>query len=173
MAGRPAPGDYKGWVAQLAKPSRSREARVHLLTAGAAALAAIESGMSHRDPRVRRHCVNLLDHLLDDGSLPLVVAAIDDPDDQVAFRALHALACDRCKEGECRPGEDLWVPRALELLFSNRPTVRAGAIDALGKLAHRRPQVAAALARSAAEDPDRGLRGKARRFVPGPVTANS
>lgn len=167
MAGRPAPSDYKGWVAQLRKPSRSREARLHLLAAGPAALPAIERGTSHPDPAVRRHCVNLLDHLLDEGSLSAVVVAIDDPDDQVASRALHALACDRCKEGECRPAEDLWVPRALELLSSARSTVRAGSIDALGKVASRRPDVAAALTRSAAEDPDKGLRGKARRLAAG------
>lgn len=153
----------------MGRHSRCREAKLHLLAAGPAALPAIERGLSHRNAVVRRQCVNLLDHLLDEGSLPAVVAAIDDPDDHVAARALHALACDRCKEGECRPGEDLWVPRALELLSSERADRRAGAIDALGKVADRLPVVAAALARAAAEDPDKGLRGKARRFVRAPV----
>ena len=61
---------------------------------------------------VRRQCVNLLDHLLNEGAVQALVGAIDDPDDQVSARALHALACERCKQGECRPGEDLWVPGA-------------------------------------------------------------
>jgi HEAT repeat protein len=166
MASRPASRDYHGWVAQLGKHSRCRQARLHLLAAGQEALPAIKRGLGHREPMVRRQCVNLLDHLLDEGAVQALVEAIDDPDDQVAARALHALACDRCKQGECRPGEDLWVPRALELLSSARTDLRAGAIDALGKVASRRPEVAAALAHSAAEDPDKGLRGQARHFVP-------
>jgi len=165
MAGRPALTDHRGWVAQLGRHSRCREARLALLAAGPAALPAIEWGLRHQDPMVRRQCVNLLDHFVDEGSLPALVAAIDDPDEQVSARALHALACDRCKEGECRPGEDLWVPRAVELLSSDRPGVRAGAIDALGKVADRRPDVAAALAAAAVTDPDKGLRGKARRMA--------
>ncbi|HTT89372.1 MAG TPA: HEAT repeat domain-containing protein [Acidimicrobiales bacterium] len=166
MASLPAWRDYHGWVAQLGKHSRCRQARLHLLAAGQEAVPAIKRGLCHQEPMVRRQCVNLLDHLLDDGAVQALVEAIDDPDDQVAARALHALACDRCKQGECRPAEDLWVPRALELLSSARIDLRAGAIDALGKVAVRLPEVAAALARSAAKDPDKGLRGQARRFVP-------
>lgn len=118
---------------------------------------------------MRRQCVNLLDHLVDDDSLPALIAAVDDADPAVAGRALHALACDRCKEGECRPGEDLWVPRALDLLRHPEPDLRAAAIDALGKVASRRADVAAALGDVAHRDPDQGLRSMARRrAVPAP-----
>jgi hypothetical protein len=84
----------------------------------------------------------------------------------VSARALHALACDRCKQNECRPGEDLWVPRAVELLqTSTNPDLRAAAIDALCKVVSRRPDLSVVLRAAAETDPNRGLRGKARRYV--------
>jgi hypothetical protein len=63
----------------------------------------------------------------------------------------------------------MFVPRALELLHDANPDVRASAIDTLGKVASRRSDVAAALAEAAESDPDRGLRGMARRRVTGRV----
>ena len=103
--------------------------------------------MTHGNPMVRRQCANLLDALADEASFLDLVAALDDDDPQVLKRALHALACDQCKENECRPGEEMFVPRALELLRHANPDVRAGAIDTLGKIAGRRPDVADALSR--------------------------
>ena len=116
---------------------------------------------------VRRVCTAILDHLVDEASVPDLVAALDDEDVGVCRRALHALACDQCKENACRPGEDLWVPRALEFM-RNHPNadVRAGAIDALGKVASRMPEVADALADAADGERDAGLRDMARRLVP-------
>jgi len=169
MARRPAPRDYHGWVSQLGHSSRRQEAKLVLLGSGPDALEAIRRGLGHTDPMVRRQCVNLLDHLVDDDTVPDLVAAVEDPDPQVAARALHALACDRCKEGACRPGEDLWVSRALALLDTDDADLRAAAIDALGKVVSRRPDVAEALGRVALADPLKGLRGRARRFVPASV----
>jgi HEAT repeat protein len=163
----PAARDYDGWVARLAVNSEVRqEAKLHLRQAGADALPAVRRGMSHPKPMVRRQCANLLDFLADEASFVDLVAALDDDDPQVLKRALHALACDQCKENECRPGEDTFVPRALELLRHANADVRAGAIDTLGKVASRRPDVADALRDVAAHERDRGLRGMALRRVP-------
>jgi HEAT repeat protein len=134
-----------------------------LLASGSPALPAIRRGLLHSKAIVRRQCVNLLDHLVDEASLVVLVESLDDEDPQVVGRALHALACDRCKEGACRPGEDLWVPRALDLLRHPDPDLRAAAIDALGRVITRRPDVAAAVAGAATSDADKGLRGMARR----------
>jgi HEAT repeat protein len=112
---------------------------------------------------VHRLCVNMLDRFMDEETVPDLVAALGDADASVRARALHALACDQCKQGECRPGEDLWVSQAVELLVDQDPDLRAAAIDSLGRVADRRPQVAAALAAVADGDRDRGLRGMARR----------
>jgi HEAT repeat protein len=164
MRGTPADTDYDGWVKRLAISSfRRQEAKQHLSAAGPPAVPAIRRGLQHDNPVVRRMCVNLLDRLVDDDAIPDLVAALDDEDADVVKRALHALACDACKEGACRPGDDLFVPKAIELLRSPNPDLRAGAIDALGKVVKRgRADVAAVLADVAVRDADRGLRGMAR-----------
>ena len=165
MRRAPAPTDFDGWVSQLAVSSCRQRARIHLLTSGAAAVPALRRGLSHRTPIVRQQCVRIFDQLVDEESLPGLVLALDDDDPVVRARALHALACDRCKQNECRPGEDLWVPRALQLLRDTNPDLRAAAIDALGKVVSRRPEVATALADVAEREPDKGLRCMARRYA--------
>ena len=161
---RPPPrNDFDGWVRQLATSYRRQEAKHHLLLSGPPAVPAIRRGLRHPVAMVRRLCVSMLDRLVDEASLPDLVAALDDEDPEVCRRALHALACDRCKQNECRPGEELFVPRALELLDHPDADIRAGAIDALGKVADHRPDVAAALVAAGERDPDRGLRSMARR----------
>lgn len=161
----PAPLDFDGWVARLAASSYRQRAKQYLLGSGPPAVPAVRRGLGHDKAIVRRQCVNILDHLVDEESVADLVATLDDADPQVAGRALHALACDRCKEGACRPGEDSWVPRALELLHHANPDMRAAAIDALGKVAGRKSDVTIALASASHYDADKGLRGMARRAV--------
>jgi HEAT repeat protein len=161
----PSGSDLDAWVDRLARSSQRQGAKQHLLRAGATALPAIRRGAQHHDPVVRRVCVAMLDRLVDTESVGDLVDALDDEDVEVRRRALHALACDACKENECRPGEDLWVPRALALLNDRDPDLRAAAIDALGKVAGHREDVSDALSTAAERDPDRGLRGMARRSV--------
>jgi HEAT repeat protein len=161
----PQPNDFDGWVAQLGHSERRQEAKLYLRNAGAPALPAVRRGMHHSNPVVRRMCASLLDHLADEAAFVDLVAALVVDDPGVLKRALHSLACDQCKDNECRPGEAMFVPRALELLHDPNPDIRASAIDTLGKVASRRPDVAAALAEAAERDPDRGLRGMARRRV--------
>lgn len=165
MRRSPAPNDFKGWVAQLAVASCRARAKQHLVAVGPPALPAIRHGLQHENPTVRRLCVNLLDRVLDEEAIPALIAALDDVAPEVSARALHALACDRCKQNECRPAEDVWVSRALRLLPDPNPDLRAAAMDALGRVALRRPEVAAALRVASDTDPDRGLRSKALQHV--------
>jgi HEAT repeat protein len=164
----PRANDHDGWVRLLAVSTRRQEAKQRLQQAGPPAVPALRRGLRHPKPMVRALCVGILDRLVDEESLPDLVAALDDEDVSVVKRALHSLACDRCKQNECRPGEDLFVPRALALLADPRADIRASAIDALGKVADHRPDVAAALATAGERDPDRGLRGLARRAAGAP-----
>jgi HEAT repeat protein len=159
----PGGSDFDGWVATLAFARHARLAKHHLLTVGERAVPAVRRGLAHEDPVVRRACTNILDRLVDAESLADLVAALDDEDAGVRARALHALACDACKQNECRPGEDVWVPRALELLDHPDADLRAAAIDALGKVVDHRPEVADALAEVVEHDRLTGLRGMARR----------
>ena len=165
----PAGGDFDGWVRLLASDAHRRRAKVHLLRSGAATLPALRRGLHHERAIVRRTCAAILDHLVDDAAVPDLVAALDDPDPSVLTRALHALACDACKENACRPDDDLFVPRAIELLDHPDPGVRASAIDSLGRVALRSGDesspAARALARAAEEERVAGLRNLARRKV--------
>jgi HEAT repeat protein len=164
MASRKAGNDLEGWVQRLARPSERQRAKAHLLRCGFPAVPAIRRGLrSHADPMVRATCAKLLDQLADDEAIPDLVAAVDDPDPTVAKLALHALACDRCKQGACRPGDDLFVPRALELVRTRpEPTVRAGAIDALAQAATRDPSIAGQLLEAIEGEPISGLKHLAR-----------
>lgn len=165
MRPRPAGSDHDAWVGLLAVSDRRQQARHHLLRCGPAAVPAIRRGLGHPKPIVRQLCAGILDRLVDDESVPHLVAALDDDDTAVRARALHALACDQCKQNACRPGDELWIPRALELLGHPDADLRAAAIEALGKAVRRRPDVAAALATAADSERDRGLRAMARRFT--------
>ena len=159
----PAGSDFDGWVALLAVSTRRQAARRHLMGIGARAVPAIRRGVHHDDPVVRRACVSMLDQLLDDDAIPDLVAALDDSDAEVVGRALHSLACDACTKGSCRPSDDLWVGRAIELAGHHDVDLRAKAIDALGKAAGRRADVGDVLLAIADREPDRRLSEMARR----------
>lgn len=163
----PAGGDFDGWVRLLGSDALRQRAKRHLLRSGPAALPALRQGLRHEQSVVRRSCAVILDHLVDDASLPDLVAALEDPAPEVLTRALHALACDACKENECRPDDALFVPKAIELLDHPDADVRASAIDALGKVVQRThdPECPAARALREVQQRDRvsGLRNMARR----------
>ncbi len=111
-------------------------------------------------------CASILDQLADDDSIIDLVDALNDGDVEVCKRALHALACDQCKQNECRPTDDLFVPQALELIRSHASAdIRAAAIDAVGRAAGRRPELVEALVEASAHERDPGLRQMARRRV--------
>ena len=159
---RIAGGDFDGWVERLATPGQRKRAWLHLLRCGPPAVPAIRRGLHHPNPQVRSTCAQILDRLLDDDAIPDLVAALDDPDPMVVKRALHSLACDQCKEGACRPGDDLFVGKAIELARSDpRPGVRASAFDALAQAATRDPELATAILGIVAHEPDAGLRRSA------------
>jgi HEAT repeat protein len=163
MATRIAGGDFDGWVDRLAKPTERQRARSHLLRCGPLAVPAVRRGLHHADPLVRASCAKLLDKLADDESVADLVAALDDPDPLVVRLALHSLACDECKEGECRRGDEVFVPRAMELLrTSEETTVRIGAIDALAQAARRNPALVDELLELFDRERDPGLRNLAR-----------
>lgn len=111
--------DHDRLVEDLAIPHRSRPALRELMRAGADATPAVRRGLGHESPRVRAGCCMVLDHHLDEDAIPELMANLDHPDAGVRNWAMHALACDRCKEGACRPAEDETVPIALGMLASD------------------------------------------------------
>jgi hypothetical protein len=141
-------------VANLAVKHRAKTALRALLKAGMDATPALRRGLRHPAPEVRVGCCIVLDHFMDDEAVPELMANLDHPDARVRSWALHALACDRCKEGACRPGEEDVVPIAIRMLFDDpSPAVRTQAAHMLIPAVHRRDDARDALVRARDADP--------------------
>src|SRR5262245_34163125 len=97
---------YDELIGELAVPHRFKSALRRLMAAGVLATPALRRGLRHDDPDVRVGCCIVLDHFMDDAAVPELIANLEHESARVRSNALHALACDRCKEGACRPGED-------------------------------------------------------------------
>jgi HEAT repeat protein len=161
--------DLWGTVDDLGVPHRAKAALRALMAAGPEATPMLRHGLGHANASVRIGCCIVLDHFLDDAALPELIANLQHEDDGVRGWALHALACDRCKEGACRPGEDDVVPLALRMLADDPSRrVRTQAAHLLGQSAAiARPDVTAALERARASDVHPNVRKVAARYVPG------
>jgi hypothetical protein len=160
--------DYAGLVKALGVPYRRAEAYRRLLSAGERAVDAVQDGLHDESPEVITGCLRILDHHLREDAIPALLENMRHPHPSVRAWALHALACDRCKEGACRPGEDDAIPMAIDML-ENDPShaVRTMAADMLGPSAVRNEAVVAALVAAAANDPHPNVRKKANWYVPG------
>jgi HEAT repeat protein len=129
---------------------------------------AVRRGLRHNNPAVRIGCCKVLDHHLDAAAIPELIANLTHENDQVRAWALHALACDRCKEGTCRPGEDDVLPIAMRMLQEDPSrAVRQQAAGLLGFSAHRRSDVCRALEWARDHDPEPIVRKIARWCTPG------
>jgi HEAT repeat protein len=160
--------NYKALVAKLAVRHHAGPAYRTLLAAGFDALAAIREGLRNESADVRHHCCLVLDHFVTQEAMDDLVALLDDPDARVRCSALHALACDRCKEGSCGPEEAKVLPRAIALLATDPDThVRAHAIGLVGRWVHTNAGAETALLRAMKYDPSPAVRKKAGWLVPG------
>ena len=160
--------DFAGWVARLADLPRAKRAYWHLVLSGEAALPAVRTGLSSPDPVVRAQCTKVLDHLVDDTSFPLLIAMLTDSAADVRLEALHALACDRCKDNACRPAPDQMLGPAITILRDDpNRRVRQVACELVGRWVHSHSAAAEALAGVAASDPDAAVRKKASWYAPG------
>jgi HEAT repeat protein len=160
--------DFGLWVEQLADRARARPAYHRLVASGAAALPAVRAGLGHECGAVRAHCAQALDHLVDEASYPLLIACLDDAEPRVRVNALHALACDRCKDNACRPDKAAVLPPAIRCLRQDpHKHVRAMAAEVVGRWAHGDEVAAAALVEARDLDPEPMVRKKAGWYAPG------
>jgi HEAT repeat protein len=107
---------------------------------------------------------------MDEAALPELIGALNDADARVRAAALHALACERCKEGECRPAEDEVLPIVFRMLEEDSSReVRSGAVNLLFQIVHRRQDALEALERARDSDPEPIVREEARLRTPGGV----
>lgn len=152
----------------LASPHRRKVALRKLMAAGRAGTPVVRSGLGHADPEVRIACCKILDHFMDEEALPELVANVRDPHPGVRAWAIHALACDRCKEGVCRPGEDDVIPMVVDALRNDVDrSVRQQAAGLLGPAVKRSEAARAAIEYAHAHDPHPAVRKVAGWWVPG------
>ena len=124
-------------ITALAVPHRAKHGYWHLILSGAAALPAVRRDLTHSNADVRMYCARALDHLVDETAYPAVIAALDDGDPRVREEALHALACDRCKDNACRPEKADVLPRGMQLLRTDPDRrVRAFAAEVVARWVH-------------------------------------
>jgi HEAT repeat protein len=162
------PEDYRRLVADLAVRHRASQALRRLMAAGSAATAAVREGLRHPDPAVRIGCCKVLDHYLDEAALPELIENLGHTDEMVRGWAMHALACDKCKEGVCRPGEDQVLPIAVRMLLHDESRrVRQMAAGLVGPSVHRSADALQALLYAREHDPHPVVRKIARWYTPG------
>jgi hypothetical protein len=157
-----------GVVEELAVPHRAKRAYWHLVLSGSDALPAVRRGLGHASADVRDYCCKALDHLADQDSLPDLVALLNDDDERVRLDALHALACDRCKDNSCRPDRGDVLPPAIRLLGGDPDAhVRSMAAEVVGRWVHVDTWAEAALIAARDTDPASSVRKKAGWYAPG------
>jgi len=111
------------------------------------------AALRHRDPKVRRHALGVLDHAANDASTATFRSALSDPVPAVRIVALHGLSCERCRIGDvCVDDVVTEVLRALR--DDTSPKVRHAAIDVLARFISRDGRIVAALREVAARDSD-------------------
>ena len=155
-------------VEELAMPYRAATAYKALLKLGGQALPAIRSGLRHSSADVRFHCCRFLDRYLQPDILPDLLRMLDDGDERVRMTTLHTLACDRCKDGSCRPEKGEVLPRALKLLAHDPSAhVRAMAIEVVGQFVPGEPSALSGVEMAARSDSSPAVRKKAGWYAPG------
>jgi hypothetical protein len=154
--------------AELAIPHRAKTAYRRLLARGLDAMPVVRRGLRHADADVRYWCCQYLDRFLEPESLGDLIAMLDDVVPCVRLSTLHTLACDRCKEGDCRPEQAAVLPRALQILATDPDAhVRAHAVGLVGYWVHGSAAAQAALLEAMKSDPNPTVRKKAGWYIPG------
>ncbi|MEZ4733629.1 MAG: HEAT repeat domain-containing protein [Caldilineaceae bacterium] len=153
---------------QLAIRHRAPTAYRTLFTMGFAVVPVARAGLCHENAAVRSYCCALLDHFLVPEALGDLIDMLRDPAPQVRQSALHTLACDRCKQGTCRPVEAEVLPAALRILTADPdPHVRAMAVEVVGQYVHTNPVAERALVDAHSYDGSPAVRKKAGWYAPG------
>jgi hypothetical protein len=155
-------------IKQLAIPHHAKTAYRKLFEMGFTVVPAVQEGLRHENASVRYYCCSLLDHFLVPEALEDLIGMVRDPNPKVRVMALHTLACDRCKEGDCRPAEAKVLPEALRILNEDDDAhVRAMAVEVVGQYVHTNKVAEQALVEANKKDVSSTVRKKAGWYAPG------
>jgi hypothetical protein len=156
-------------IEEFGIPHRAKAALRHIMVLGRDALVFLEAGLGHDNSDVRLFCTLALDKLAGTDSLPMMLPLVDDPDARVRARALHSLACDRCKADDvCLLDLTTILPLAMRVLADDPDAhVRAMAVEVVGRWVHTDVTAADAVSRATNRDPSPAVRKKAHWFAPG------
>ncbi len=155
-------------VQQLGIAHRHKYALQRLMRLAEEASDAVRAGLLDENMMIRVGCCKVLDHHLDEAALPLLIENLEHQSAEVRLWAIHALACDRCKVGSCRPGEAEVIPRAVKMLrHDNNRQVRQMVAGLLGPGVQRSPEAASALQYAHLHDPHPSVRKVAGWWLPG------
>lgn len=155
-------------IEMLASPHRRKVAMRKLMAAGRTGTPVVRAGLQHADPEVRIACCKVLDHFMDEAAIPELVDNLGHAHPGVRGWAIHALACDRCKEGACRPREDDVIPIVVDALLNDEDRhVRQQAAGLLGPSVLRSEVAKAAIEHAHQHDSNPAVRKVAGWWVPG------
>jgi HEAT repeat protein len=158
-------GGFTAFVEQLAvrDPHVSVPALWALQQAGPLAIPALVAGLNHLHPRIRRNCVDIIDHGGYGGDarcIEALLTLLHDPVPHIRRAVWHTLFCERCVDGancEVKPAVELDRVGLLIAVGLNdpNPKLRGQLIDELRhhRADHRAVQ---ALARLDQENPSAG-----------------
>ena len=90
-------------------------------------------GLDHRNPVVRRCCLEFLDQHPDKEALPSILRCLEDPVPRVRWHAVHALICDKCKSDFSYINDDVVERVRIVAKSDASPKVRSQAIYGIGK----------------------------------------
>ncbi|HIG39363.1 MAG: HEAT repeat domain-containing protein [bacterium] len=165
--------DYTELVNCLAIKHRKKEALRCLMAGGFDTASALRAGLKDDNPDVRVGCCMVLDHFMIEAAVPELIENLTHSDSSVRAWAIHTLACDRCKQGVCRPGEGDTVPMAIRMLQQDPSKgVRQMAAGMLGPSVHRSTDALVALQKAHNEDPSPVVRKIAGWWIPGGICYN-
>lgn len=122
------------------------------------------AALGDADAWVRARCLGVLDHVANDASTHVFVAALQDPVADVRAAALHGLSCERCRTSEVCVVDV--VGHVIET-YEREPSaeLRHRLVTVLGRFAGRSDEARRRLDDLAAADPDPLLRHAAERAL--------
>lgn len=118
------------------------------------------TALAASDPFLRARCLAVLDHVANEASTHVFLAALADPVVDVRRNAVHGLTCERCRSTELCLTDV--VPTVADALARERDgEIRHQLVVVLGRFAPRSEAARETLVRVAADDPDPLLRAAA------------